>query len=230
MPRLRAAWCNGERPASRWPISLANASSGALSRRVPGHADPAPGYGDSRGSRAGGPSRPLPGTDTVLDLGTGTGCLLLATLSEFAGAFGVGVDLAPAALALASRNAQTLGLADRAAFLCADWAAPLAGPFDLILSNPPYVATSAIEGLAPEVASFEPRRALDGGADGLDAYRRIIPILPRMLGPRGVAVLELGIGQAEQVSDLARRTGLATSVRPDLAGIPRALVVLERLP
>lgn len=167
---------------------------------------------------------------TVLDLGTGTGCLLLATLSEFAGAFGVGVDLAPAALALASRNAQTLGLADRAAFLCADWAAPLAGPFDLILSNPPYVATSAIEGLAPEVASFEPRRALDGGADGLDAYRRIIPTLPRMLGPRGVAVLELGIGQAEQVSDLARRTGLATSVRPDLAGIPRALVVLERLP
>jgi release factor glutamine methyltransferase len=167
---------------------------------------------------------------TVLDLGTGTGCLLLATLSEFGGAFGVGVDLAPAALALASRNAQTLGLADRAAFLCADWAAPLAGPFDLILSNPPYVATSAIEGLAPEVASFEPRRALDGGMDGLDAYRRIIPTLPRLLKPRGVAVLELGIGQAEQVSDLARRAGLATSVRPDLAGIPRALVVSERLP
>ncbi len=162
----------------------------------------------------------------ILDLGTGTGCLLLAALGEFPAAWGLGVDLAPAAAALAAANAARLGLAPRAAFLCADWAASIAGRFDLVLANPPYIESAAIAGLMPEVARHEPRRALDGGADGLDAYRRIVASLPRLLGPGGVAVLELGQGQADAVAGLAREAGLAApALRADLAGIPRALIL-----
>ena len=162
----------------------------------------------------------------ILDLGTGTGCLLLAALTEFPAAWGLGVDLAPAAAALAAANAARLGLAPRAAFLCADWAAPIAGRFDLVLANPPYIESAAIAGLMPEVARHEPRRALDGGADGLDAYRHIVASLPRLLAPGGVAVLELGQGQADAVAGLAQRAGLATlALRADLAGIARALVL-----
>ena len=117
----------------------------------------------------------------VLDLGTGTGCLLLAALSEFPAAFGVGVDCSFAAASLAACNAAMLGLADRAAIVCADWTDALGGCFDLILCNPPYIAASHLDGLMPEVACHEPRTALDGGADGYSAYRRLIPGLPRLL-------------------------------------------------
>lgn len=161
----------------------------------------------------------------VLDLGTGTGCLLLAALVEFPAAFGVGVDRSLAACRLARRNAEMHGLAGRAAMLCADWAAPLAARFDLILCNPPYIPTGALPGLMPEVARFEPASALDGGPDGLDAYRRLLPMLPELLAPAGLAVVELGQGQAKHVQALARAQGLAATTRSDLAGIPRALLL-----
>lgn len=162
----------------------------------------------------------------VLDLGTGTGCLLLALLHERPAAWGVGVDLSPDAARLAARNADALGLVARAAFVCADWDAPLHGRFDLVLSNPPYVETGAIAGLMPEVARHEPFRALDGGADGLAAYRRILARLPVLLAPGGVAVLELGEGQAGPVGALAAATGLHhVSCAQDLAAIDRAITV-----
>jgi len=157
----------------------------------------------------------------VLDLGTGTGCLLLAVLSELPAASGIGVDLNPEAAALASRNAQALGLP--ALFLAGDWADALDASFDLILSNPPYIEAAAIPALMPEVAGHEPPAALDGGVDGLDAYRRITAALPRLLAPGGLAVLELGQGQAPAVAQLARNAGLTwLEARPDLNAIPRA--------
>lgn len=163
---------------------------------------------------------------TVLDLGTGTGCLLLAALVEFPGAWGLGVDVSPAAAALATRNARAAGLAGRAALLCADWDAAIIGKFDLVLANPPYIESAAIAGLMPEVAAHEPASALDGGADGLEAYRRLIPALLGLLTPGGVAILEIGQGQAAATAELARRAGFETpALRQDLAGIPRALVL-----
>jgi release factor glutamine methyltransferase len=168
------------------------------------------------------PAAPL----RVLDLGTGTGCLLLAVLAERPQAFGVGVDLVPEAAALAAANACRNGLADRSAFLAGDWAAALSGRFDLVLSNPPYIESAAIAGLMPEVARHEPRSALDGGADGLDAYRLLVAALPGLLAPGGAAVIELGIGQRAVVEDLARGGGLTPAgARADLGGIPRALVL-----
>ncbi len=161
----------------------------------------------------------------ILDLGTGTGCLLLALLREFPAAFGIGVDLAPEAAALARSNAIQLGLADRSAFLCGDWTNGLAGDFDLVVSNPPYIATLAITQLMPEVARYEPRLALEGGADGYDAYRNLLPRLRDSLAADGIAVLELGQGQADTVSALAHACGFATSIRLDLAGIGRAIVL-----
>jgi release factor glutamine methyltransferase len=165
----------------------------------------------------------------ILDLGTGTGCLLLAALREFTAAFGVGVDLSPAAARLAARNASGAGLADRATFLAGDWAAALCGRFDLVLCNPPYIATAAIAGLMPEVARHEPARALDGGPAGLDAYARLVPTLARLLTPHGLAVLELGAGQGPAVAALAEGCGLAhVRTRPDLGGVDRALVLARR--
>ncbi|MEO8714690.1 MAG: HemK family protein methyltransferase, partial [Acetobacteraceae bacterium] len=160
----------------------------------------------------------------VLDLGTGTGCLLLAALSEFPAAFGIGLDLAPAAVALADRNATRLEMADRAAFLAGVWAAPVDGRFDLIICNPPYIPSAEIVSLMPEVSRHEPGSALDGGSDGFDAYRRILPDLPRLLAPGGAAVLEMGQGQAGALAALAMGAGLTTSTLADLAGVPRALV------
>lgn len=159
---------------------------------------------------------------SILDLGTGTGCLLLAALTEFAGAWGVGVDRVPAASALARRNAAALGLGARASMLCGDWDASLAGRFDLVLSNPPYIPTGDLAGLMPEVARYEPGAALDGGADGLDAYRLIVAALPDLLAPGGIAVLELGAGQADAVAGL---WGGPVTLRPDLGGVQRALVL-----
>ena len=162
----------------------------------------------------------------VLDLGTGTGALLLAALREFPQAFGVGVDLAPGAAALAARNAAANGLSGRAAFLCGRWASSLSGSFDLVLSNPPYIPAAGIAGLMPEVSAWEPALALDGGADGLDCYRAILDDLPRLLAPGGLAVLELGAGQACEVGDLARAAGFTSlELRRDLGGIERALVL-----
>ncbi len=166
----------------------------------------------------------------VLDLGTGTGCLLLAVLSEFPAAFGIGVDRVPAAAALAARNAAALHLADRTGFLCGDWADALDARFDLVLCNPPYIATAEIGRLMPEVADFEPLSALDGGADGFAAWRRLLPALPRLIGESGVAVMELGAGQAPMAADLARRAGLAGTAVADLGGIPRALVMRHTSP
>ena len=166
------------------------------------------------------------GVGRVLDLGTGTGCLLLAALSEFGDAWGVGVDRDPAAAALAHRNAVSLGLAGRCGMIAGDWAGALQGRFDLVLSNPPYIESEVVPGLMPEVSRFEPMRALDGGADGLVAYRAIIGQLPRLLAPGGLAVLELGLGQAEAVRALAEAAGYGrVEARRDLSGIERALVI-----
>jgi release factor glutamine methyltransferase len=165
----------------------------------------------------------------VLDLGTGTGCLLLAVLSECPAAWGIGVDRSPGAVALARRNAAGCGFADRTAFFCGDWAQALDARFDLVLSNPPYIEAAAIAGLMPEVARYEPRAALDGGPDGLDAYRSILAALPGLLTPDGAAVLELGIGQAGPVGQLAVAQGLVrVGLQNDLAAVPRAIVL--RLP
>ncbi len=166
----------------------------------------------------------------LLDLGTGTGCLLLAALSEFRSASGVGVDRSPPAAALAHHNAVVLGLADRAWFVCGNWADPLASRFDLVLCNPPYIPTSEIDGLMPEIARYEPRAALDGGPDGLAAYKNLLPALPRILEPDGVAVLELGADQADALGAMALRAGLVVSFRNDLAGIARAMIARQPRP
>ena len=164
----------------------------------------------------------------ILDLGTGTGCLLLAALTEFPAATGLGLDRVPAAAALARDNAVRLGLAGRARFAVADWAAPLSGRFDLVLSNPPYIESATIPGLMPEVARHEPASALDGGADGLDAYRAICAALPALLAPGGRAVLELGQGQQPAVAAIASQFGLcAQGCRADLGGVARALVMAK---
>jgi release factor glutamine methyltransferase len=163
---------------------------------------------------------------TIVDLGTGTGCLLLAALAHFTTAFGVGVDLSTQAAALAARNARATGLAPRAAFLAGNWADALSLEADLILCNPPYVSSADIAGLMPEVARFEPARALDGGPDGLGAYRMLIPRLTDLLDTGGIAVLELGVGQEEAVTKLAEAAKFGDiATRKDLAGVPRALVL-----
>ena len=119
----------------------------------------------------------------VLDLGIGTGCLLLAFLHERPRAFGMGVDRSEAAARLARDNARDLGLSGRSAFLCGDWAAAIDARYDLVLSNPPYIAAADVSGLMPDVAAYEPRAALDGGADGLVAYRAILAALPILSDP-----------------------------------------------
>lgn len=161
----------------------------------------------------------------ILDLGTGSGALLLAALSVFPNARGVGVDASLPALGVAGGNAARLGFSDRSSFaqldwLEAGWAGGL-GQFDLILCNPPYVETDAE--LDATVAEHEPHRALFAGADGLDDYRVLIPQIPTLLAPDGVAIFEIGCTQTDAVSDLATKAGLSTEMRRDLAGNPRAL-------
>ena len=164
----------------------------------------------------------------IADLGTGSGAILLALLSELKNAFGVGTDTNPRALMAARDNARRLRL-DRAAFVACDLAAALRGPFELIVSNPPYIVTDDIALLAPEVRLFDPRCALDGGADGLDFYRAIAAAAPALLGPDGTVVVELGAGQAEPVATIFAASGLVVSPpRPDLNGMPRALVATKR--
>lgn len=161
----------------------------------------------------------------ILDLGTGSGCLLLALLSELPKARGVGVDRAEGAAATACGNALALGLAGRAGFVVGDWAAALAGRFDIVVANPPYIASDAIDALPPEVRDFDPRRALDGGPDGLDAYREIAAGLPRLLGPDGIFAGELGAGQHEAVAAILAAEGLQVAgFADDLAGIARCVI------
>ena len=176
---------------------------------------------DAAGSRA----RPL----RIADLGTGSGAILLALLAELPSAFGIGSDASSGALAVARDNAWRLGL-PRAAYVACNMAAALRGPFDLIVSNPPYIASADIATLPPEVRLFDPRLALDGGADGLDFYRAIAAAAPALLAADGLLVVELGAGQAEPVAALLAGAGLASEPpRPDLNGVPRALVA-RKLP
>ena len=164
----------------------------------------------------------------ILDLGTGSGCLLLALLHEFTTASGVGVDISPAAIALARRNAERLGVGQRSAFVVGDWTAPIAGRFDIVVSNPPYIPTGEIAGLAPEVARYEPHGALDGGSDGLDAYRILFPITANVLAPGGMALFEMGCGQQEEICSLARAFGFEIAgMRADMAGIPRVAILRQ---
>ena len=161
----------------------------------------------------------------VLDLGTGSGCLLLALLSELPLATGLGIDISEGALTAAEANARALGLASRARFARGDWGQGLVGQFDLILCNPPYIPTGEIAGLEPEVARFEPPLALAGGADGLAAYRRLAAELPPLLNPDGRAFLEVGAGQADAVEKLLAGGGLRPLGRGfDLATRPRCLI------
>ncbi len=162
----------------------------------------------------------------VLDLGTGSGCILITLLAELPQATGVGTDISPGALALAQGNAVSLGVSDRAKFVAANWFDGLTGNYDLVVSNPPYIPSSEIEELAPEVARHDPRTALDGGIDGLDAYRRMAAAAARFLRPGGALVVEIGCHQAQEVSDIFRAEGLVVSgdaVHEDLAGLPRCV-------
>jgi release factor glutamine methyltransferase len=161
----------------------------------------------------------------ILDLGTGSGCLLLALLSELPHASGLGVDRSAEALVIAVRNAARLGLAGRAAFCEGDWGRGLAGPFDLIVSNPPYVARADAASLAPEVRAFEPEEALFAGPDGLCAYRALAPDCVRLLAKDGPTCLEIGQGQGAAVAEIMGGHGLRlVASRPDLAGIERCLI------
>ena len=165
----------------------------------------------------------------ILDLGVGSGCLLLTLLREYPKATGVGVDASPEALAIAGENAGLLGVASRARLMVDDWRQAgwsdrLGGPFDLLVSNPPYIETSTIATLMPEVANHEPRLALDGGPDGLEAYRIIAAAAPRLIGPGGWALVEGGEGQAIDISGIFASVGLSPQApRKDLAGVERVV-------
>ena len=169
-------------------------------------------------SGTGGPAR-------ILDLGTGPGTLLLAALDEWPGATGVGIDASPVALSYARLNAERLGLAGRATFQIGDWAEGLEGRFDLILCNPPYVATAAETG--PGVAEYEPPEALFAGADGLDDYRRLAPQIGRLLAKDGLAAIEIGHDQADSAAALFVAGGHVPKLARDLAGRPRALLIKD---
>ncbi len=161
----------------------------------------------------------------LLDLGTGSGCLLLALLHELSAARGLGVDRSPEALAVAERNASALGLADRAQFALGDWAGGLSGSFDLIVSNPPYIPGDEIPRLMPEVSRHEPRIALDGGVDGLDCYRQMAPQIAARLAPGGLALLEVGQGQADSAAAILAAAGLELAgVRADLGDRKRCVI------
>jgi release factor glutamine methyltransferase len=162
----------------------------------------------------------------VLDFGTGSGCLLLALLSELPNALGTGVDLSEGALQTARRNAAALGLGGRAQFLRGNWSDGLWGHWDVILANPPYIPSDALQSLMPEVARYEPRLALDGGTDGLEAYRALGPQIARLLAPAGIAAVEVGAGQALAVAAIMRGAGLVLrALRHDLSGVDRCLVL-----
>ena len=164
-----------------------------------------------------------PGPRTVLDLGTGPGTLLLAALDEWPRAYGLGVDTSFDALNYAKRNAARLGLNSRATFAIGDWAEGIRQRYDLLLCNPPYVATDAAMG--PGVAEYEPAEALFAGGDGLDEYRRLAPQVGGLVAPGGLAAIEIGHDQADPAAALFAAAGLETTVARDLADRPRALLI-----
>jgi release factor glutamine methyltransferase len=176
----------------------------------------------------GGPrARPL----RIADLGTGSGAILGALLSELPNAHAVGTDTDPRALAVARANAARLGLAARAAFVACDFGTALGGPFDLVVSNPPYIASAEIATLASEVREHDPRGALDGGTDGLSAYRAIAADAPRLLRPTGHLIVEIGAGQEQAVTAVLEAEGLAmAATRADLSSVMRALAAAPRQP
>ncbi len=162
---------------------------------------------------------------SFLDLGTGTGCLLLALLSEFPAATGIGVDIAAGAVMTARKNATVLGLAARARFFVGDWSGALLGRFTVIIANPPYIAGSALAVLSPEVRCYDPRRAIDGGEDGLADYFRIVEDLPALLASGGIFATEIGAGQAPAVAAILKARGLSiVGIERDLAGIERCII------
>jgi release factor glutamine methyltransferase len=168
----------------------------------------------------------------VADIGTGSGAILLALLSELPDAYGVGTDISVAALRTASRNAAQLGLVGRAGFVACDYAAALSGNLDLIVSNPPYIRSADIAGLSIEVRDYDPLLALDGGTDGLDAYRALIPQAARLLAPGAALVVEAGHGQSGEIQGLIDAAGLTCERPPkaDLAGIRRAVAGRKKPP
>jgi release factor glutamine methyltransferase len=169
----------------------------------------------------------------ILDLGTGSGCILGALLSELPDAQGMGIDRSEAALAVARDNLSRLGLQDRAAFLCADWMSATSGSFDVIVSNPPYIAPSEIRLLEPEVRDHDPNLALDGGQDGLDAYRALIPAALAALREGGLAVFEVGYRQGEAVLELMKNFAAGSDfsgfrVLQDFGGAGRAVAAVRQ--
>jgi release factor glutamine methyltransferase len=166
----------------------------------------------------------------LLDLGTGSGCILITLLAELPQASGVGVDVSLPALQTARNNADALGVGTRASFVASDWLEAVEGSFDLVVANPPYLSAADMAGLAPEVRDHDPGPALDGGPDGLSAYRRIAPGLRKALRPGGFALFEIGHTQAEAVSGLLAGAGLAPEEAPwrDLAGRPRVVAARSR--
>ncbi len=171
-------------------------------------------------------------TVRIADLGTGSGAILLALLSELPQAFGVGTDISLGALETARENARALGLGDRAGFIACSYATALSASLDLIVSNPPYIPAAEIADLAVEVRAHDPLRALDGGRDGLDAYRALVPQAAGLLRPGGALVVEVGRGQSGDVVRLMTQAGLASdssTTRADLAGIPRAVLGLKKV-
>ncbi|MDF3073981.1 MAG: Methylase of polypeptide chain release factor [Alphaproteobacteria bacterium] len=160
----------------------------------------------------------------LLELGVGSGCLLLTLLAELPQTTGVGVDLSQVALAVARANAATLGVAGRCALIEGDWTSSVAERFDVVISNPPYIPSKALAQLDPEVSWYEPRLALDGGEDGLTFYRRVAADCERLLIPGGLLAVEIGQGQCDDVTQLLRQGGLEVlESRRDLAGIERCI-------
>ncbi|HKK28771.1 MAG TPA: peptide chain release factor N(5)-glutamine methyltransferase [Alphaproteobacteria bacterium] len=170
-----------------------------------------------------GPGRHARKPLRILDLGTGSGCILLSLLHELPEAFGIGLDLNLRALRIARANAVRHDLSKRAAWVCGQWLQSIDNPFDLVVANPPYIAAGAIATLGRGVRSYDPGLALDGGPDGLAPYRAIIPGLARVLRPDGAAFLEVGAGQADWVAALGEKAGMICRIRDDLAGIPRCV-------
>jgi release factor glutamine methyltransferase len=161
----------------------------------------------------------------ILDLGTGTGCLLLTLVGEYPGAIGFGIDIAEEAARTAAYNAASLGFAARTQFFVGDWAAAVSGQFDVIVVNPPYIATEDLLYLPTEVALYDPRPALDGGPDGLVPYRAIAAVMPSLLLPNGIFVCEVGVRQAAAVQEILRANGLASDeTEKDLGGIARSVI------